>query len=44
MHREFPEMTFDFTTKIEHLLKHASAVEELSSFGWVVCHLRRRVV
>ena len=33
MHAEFPLLTFDFTAKIEHLLKHRTIVPELASFG-----------
>lgn len=33
MHREHPEITFDLTTKIEHVLKHRSIFPELSESG-----------
>ncbi len=33
LHREFPEITFDFTAKIEHLLKHRSIFPELAEKG-----------
>ncbi len=33
MHREFPELTFDVTAKIEHLLKHRRLVAELARQG-----------
>jgi radical SAM superfamily enzyme YgiQ (UPF0313 family) len=33
MHSEFPRLTFDFTAKIEHLLKHRSLLPELASSG-----------
>ncbi|MEX2491378.1 MAG: CUAEP/CCAEP-tail radical SAM protein [Nitrospirales bacterium] len=33
MHKEFPHLTFDFTTKIEHILKHQAAFKELSQLG-----------
>jgi hypothetical protein len=33
MHREFPDVTFDFTTKIEHLLKRRSLMGELVDSG-----------
>ena len=33
MHKEFPRITFDFTTKIEHILKHQSTFEEFSQLG-----------
>jgi len=35
MHRRFPELTFDFTAKIEHLLKHRQIVPELQRLGAV---------
>ncbi len=33
MHEEFPDITFDFTTKIEHILKHRSLFREFSQLG-----------
>ncbi|NKB80919.1 MAG: radical SAM protein [Nitrospirales bacterium] len=33
MHEEFPHVTFDFTTKIEHILKHQSLFKEFSQLG-----------
>jgi radical SAM superfamily enzyme YgiQ (UPF0313 family) len=33
MHREFPELTFDFTAKIEHLLKRRTLLRELADSG-----------
>ena len=33
MHAEFPRVTFDFTAKIEHILKHRSIFSELGSLG-----------
>jgi radical SAM superfamily enzyme YgiQ (UPF0313 family) len=33
MHAEFPGLTFDVTTKIEHLLKHRALVPELGALG-----------
>jgi hypothetical protein len=33
MHAEFPEITFDFTTKVEHILKHMTLLPELSDLG-----------
>jgi len=33
MHQEFPEVTFDFTAKIEHLLKDRELVPELAASG-----------
>ena len=33
LHREFPEVTFDFTAKVEHLLKHRALLPELVQAG-----------
>lgn len=33
MHGEFNELTFDFTAKIEHLLKHRALLPELAGLG-----------
>jgi radical SAM superfamily enzyme YgiQ (UPF0313 family) len=33
LHRDFPEVTFDFTAKIEHLLRHRRVLPELASLG-----------
>jgi radical SAM superfamily enzyme YgiQ (UPF0313 family) len=33
MHREFPELTFDFTAKVEHLLKRGEALGEFAEKG-----------
>jgi radical SAM superfamily enzyme YgiQ (UPF0313 family) len=33
MHAEFPHLTFDFTAKIEHLLKRRTMVPELAALG-----------
>ncbi len=33
MRREFPLLTFDFTTKVEHIIQHANTVGELASLG-----------
>ena len=35
MHEAFPEVTFDCTTKIEHLLKHRSILPELRDCGCI---------
>ncbi len=35
MHKAFPELTFDCTTKIEHLLKHRSILPQLRDCGCV---------
>lgn len=33
LHQEFPQVTFDFTTKVEHILKHRDLVAELRHLG-----------
>ncbi len=33
LHAEWPELTFDFTAKIEHLLRHRAHLPELASLG-----------
>lgn len=33
LHAEFPEVTFDFTAKIEHLLRHRARLPELRALG-----------
>jgi radical SAM superfamily enzyme YgiQ (UPF0313 family) len=33
MHAEFPDLTFDFTAKIEHILKHRALFPELAELG-----------
>ena len=35
LHQRFPELTFDFTAKVEHLLKHAPLLTEFSACGAV---------
>lgn len=35
MHEAFPNLTFDCTTKIEHLLKHRSILPELRDYGCI---------
>ena len=35
MHEAFPNLTFDCTTKIEHLLKHRSLLPELREYGCI---------
>ena len=35
MHQEFPEVTFDFTAKVEHILKHRHLISELAQAGCV---------
>jgi radical SAM superfamily enzyme YgiQ (UPF0313 family) len=33
LHAEFPTLTFDFTAKIEHLLRHRARLSELAALG-----------
>jgi len=33
MHEEFPALTFDFTTKVEHVIEHQKLFPELKSLG-----------
>ncbi len=35
MHEEFPELTFDFTAKVEHIIKYRSLMSELARAGCV---------
>jgi radical SAM superfamily enzyme YgiQ (UPF0313 family) len=35
LHREFPQLTFDFTAKIEHLLRRRASLPELRRLGCV---------
>jgi len=35
MHREFPELTFDFTAKIEHIIKHRELIPEFGALGCI---------
>jgi radical SAM superfamily enzyme YgiQ (UPF0313 family) len=35
MHREFPDLTFDFTAKVEHLLERRALLAELAELGCV---------
>lgn len=35
VHEEFPELTFDFTAKVEHILKHRELIPELAQSGCV---------
>ncbi len=35
LHDEFPELTFDFTAKVEHILKHRALLPELRSQGCI---------
>jgi hypothetical protein len=33
LHENFPEVTFDFTTKVEHILEHPDLIHELAGYG-----------
>ncbi len=33
LHAEFPHLTFDFTTKVEHVLKHRAMMPEMRALG-----------
>ncbi|MCA9951554.1 MAG: radical SAM protein [Anaerolineales bacterium] len=33
LHAEFPDVTFDFTTKVEHILLHHDLLQELCAYG-----------
>ena len=33
MHEEFPDLTFDFTAKVEHLIKHRAVLSEFAKAG-----------
>jgi radical SAM superfamily enzyme YgiQ (UPF0313 family) len=35
MHQEFPALTFDFTVKIEHILKHRELIPEFAESGCI---------
>lgn len=35
MHEEFPHLTFDFTAKVEHLIKHAGLIAEFQKKGCI---------
>lgn len=35
MHEEFPDLTFNFTTKIEHVVEHEDAIREVGPLGCV---------
>lgn len=35
MHEEFPELTFDFTAKVEHILKHRELIPEFAQTGCI---------
>lgn len=35
LHREFPQLTFDFTAKVEHLVKHEKLLPELHGLGCI---------
>lgn len=33
LHSEFPDITFDFTTKVEHILQHSDLMHEMGKLG-----------
>lgn len=35
MHEEFPQLTFDFTAKVEHILKHRELISEFAQTGCI---------
>ncbi|HSE35898.1 MAG TPA: CUAEP/CCAEP-tail radical SAM protein [Blastocatellia bacterium] len=35
MHDEFPDLTFDFTAKVEHILKHRALIPEFADTGCI---------
>jgi len=35
MHDEFPELTYDFTAKVEHILKHRALIPEFAKTGCI---------
>jgi radical SAM superfamily enzyme YgiQ (UPF0313 family) len=35
MHEEFPGLTFDFTAKVEHILKHRELIDEFAQVGCI---------
>jgi radical SAM superfamily enzyme YgiQ (UPF0313 family) len=35
MHAEFPDLTFDFTAKVEHILKHSALIPEFAHEGCI---------
>jgi len=35
MHEEFPDLTFDFTAKVEHILKHRTLIAEFAQSGCI---------
>ncbi len=35
MHKEFPDLTFDFTAKVEHILKHKDLIPEFARSGCI---------
>jgi radical SAM superfamily enzyme YgiQ (UPF0313 family) len=35
MHEEFPDLTFDFTAKVEHILKYRTLIPELARLGCI---------
>ncbi len=35
MHEQFPDLTFDFTAKVEHILKHHELIDEFAGCGCI---------
>jgi radical SAM superfamily enzyme YgiQ (UPF0313 family) len=35
MHEEFPDLTFDFTAKVEHIIRHRELIPEFASLGCI---------
>ena len=35
MHEQFPDLTFDFTAKVEHILKHRRLIDEFAGCGCI---------
>ncbi|AJX30978.1 arsinothricin biosynthesis radical SAM protein ArsL [Burkholderia oklahomensis] len=33
LHEEFPHLTYDFTTRVDHILEHEDAIREMSGLG-----------
>jgi len=35
VHEEFPDLTFDFTAKVEHIIKHRGLIEDFARYGCI---------
>ncbi len=44
LHGEFPDLTFDFTAKVEHILKHERTISRACAAGLHIRSLCRRIV